>query len=137
MAGHFLFIYVLFVGGGLAEGGNDPARVALSELFGSLWPAILGMFVSHGLSFYKNFLGRKEYVGRGAAEQMMEPYRRIVILHLTILFGGGLVLMLGSPLPALLLLVVLKTVVDLAAHRKEHRRAVSAESSAGTLVTSA
>ena len=54
---------------------------------------------------------------------MGKPYGRVVVLHLTILFGGFGVQALGSPLWALLLLVVLKTGIDLAAHVREHRNA--------------
>ncbi len=79
--------------------------------------------MSHGVSFVTNFLGEKEYVERKVSEQMGEPYKRIVILHVTIIFGGWAIMLLGSPLPALILLIGLKTVVDLRAHRKEHRRA--------------
>jgi hypothetical protein len=53
---------------------------------------------------------------------MMAPYRRIIVMHLTIIFGGWLVLLLETPAPALALLVALKTVVDLRAHRREHAK---------------
>jgi hypothetical protein len=120
MAGHFLFIYYLFVRGIATPGAEPGALAALAGLFGPLWPALLALLVSHGVSFYTNFLGRKEYVGRKVAEQMGEPYKRIIVLHLTIIFGGWIILLLKSPLGALVLLIVLKTVVDLRAHRKEH-----------------
>ena len=52
---------------------------------------------------------------------MSEPYKRVIVLHLTIIFGGWLIiLLLGSPLPALILLIILKTSVDLRVHRQEH-----------------
>jgi hypothetical protein len=51
---------------------------------------------------------------------MKEPYRRIVVMHITIIFGGWFILALGAPAWALVLLVGLKTGVDLAAHRREH-----------------
>jgi hypothetical protein len=41
-------------------------------------------------------------------------------MHLTVIFGGWLVMLLKSALPALVLLVVLKTAADLRAHLKEH-----------------
>ena len=43
---------------------------------------------------------------------MMQPYARLVVLHLAVLFGGWIVLTLGSPLLALLVLVALKTAAD-------------------------
>jgi hypothetical protein len=51
---------------------------------------------------------------------MGQPYARVVVLHLTIIGGGFLVMALGAPVLGLLLLVVLKIGVDLAAHLREH-----------------
>ena len=110
----------LFVRGIEQSTPEVQALTALADLFIPLWPALLALAVSHGISFYANFLKRKEYLGRKAAEQMGEPYKRVVVLHVTIIFGGWVILLLGSPLPALVLLVALKTGGDLAAHRKEH-----------------
>jgi putative flippase GtrA len=118
-----VFVYYLFVRGIGATGPESPAGTALAELFVPLWPALLALVVSHGVSFITNFLGRKEYVGRTVRDLMGEPYKRIIILHVTIILGGGMILLLGSPLPALILLIGLKTVVDFGAHRKEHRAA--------------
>jgi hypothetical protein len=121
MAGHFLFIYYLFVRGIQATGPEAGPLAALSDLFVPLWPALLALFVSHGISFAVNFLGQREYRGRKAADQMSEPYKRIIVMHLTIIFGGWLIMLLRSPVPALILLIALKTIVDLRAHRREHR----------------
>jgi hypothetical protein len=44
-------------------------------------------------------------------------------VHVTILAGGFLADSLGAPLAALILLVLLKTVIDLLAHLREHRKA--------------
>src|SRR5207342_1534600 len=84
----------------------------VAALFVPLWPALLAMVVSHGVSFFWNFLGRREYVGRTIKQQMTEPYQRMILLHITIIFGAWPVLLMGQPLPALLLLVVLKIVMD-------------------------
>jgi hypothetical protein len=53
---------------------------------------------------------------------MTEPYSRVVVVPLTILAGGFLADSLGAPLAALILLVLLKTVIDLLAHLREHRK---------------
>jgi len=44
------------------------------------------------------------------------------VLHFTVLFGGWIVLTLGSPLPALVLLIVLKTAADLRGHKAEREK---------------
>jgi hypothetical protein len=79
------------------------------------------LFLSHGYSFFANFLGRREYLQRTVKKQMSEPYGRIVLMHLVIIFGGALSMALGEATPALVLLIAAKTLVDVRAHRKEHR----------------
>jgi len=122
MAVHFLFIYTLFVQGiDGGDSGGDLTEVA--RLFIALWPALLALFLSHGYSFFANFLGRQEYRGRTARDQMGEPYSRIVFMHLVLIFGGGLTLLLGSPTPVLLLVIGVKIWFDLRAHQKQRSRA--------------
>jgi hypothetical protein len=53
---------------------------------------------------------------------MTQPYARVVVLHVAIIGGAVLVQALGSALPALALLIVLKTAIDLAAHLAERRK---------------
>lgn len=119
MAGHFIFIYALFVQEG-AEFPMGSTVDALGGLLAPLLPALAALVISHGVSFVTHFLSRREFDGRSASYQMAEPYRRVVILHVTIIFGGWVILTLGAPAWALVLLVVLKTATDVWAHRKEH-----------------
>lgn len=120
MAAHFVFLYYLFVRGIAASAPDASAVAALTDLFVPLAPALLALVISHGISFYTNFLGLKEYVGRNVSEQMGEPYKRVVVLHVTIIFGAWAIMLLRSPIAALALLVGLKMAVDLRAHRREH-----------------
>ena len=53
---------------------------------------------------------------------MISVYGRVVVLHVTIVAGAGLVGAFGTPFAALVLLVGLKTVIDLVLHLREHRR---------------
>jgi len=62
---------------------------------------------------------------------MGQPYGRVIVLHLTVLFGGWIVMLLGSPLPALVLLVVIKTAADLRAHKAERRKFGAATTAPG------
>ena len=50
---------------------------------------------------------------------MMRPYGRIIVLHITIILGAFLTMALGDPLWLLVVLVVLKSLVDLAMHGQE------------------
>jgi hypothetical protein len=82
--------------------------------------AAIGLAISHTASFLINYVGRGEYRRVSVARQMFAPYGRLVILHLTILFGAFLSLMVGSPIGAIVVLVILKTSVDLWFHNREH-----------------
>jgi len=80
------------------------------------------LFLSHGASFLLNYVGKREYLTTSAARQMFAPYGRVVMLHLTIIFGAFLVAFLGAPIGALLVLVIVKTAFDLGLHLREHRQ---------------
>jgi uncharacterized protein DUF6498 len=101
------------------------ATSACSSPFGTLvwsnvWLAAGALFLSHGASFFLNYLGRREYLTTSAAKQMFAPYSRVVMLHVTIIFGAFIIAFLGAPIGALLVLVVLKTAFDLGLHLREH-----------------
>jgi hypothetical protein len=103
---------------------NDPA--VCGTPFGDIvWSNVLlgavVLFLSHGASFLFNYIGRGEYLTASAMRQTAAPYGRVVILHLTILFGAFAVAALGAPIGALLILVGLKTAFDLLLHLRERR----------------
>ncbi|MGD9279723.1 MAG: DUF6498-containing protein [Desulfobacterales bacterium] len=86
------------------------------------WPA-LGLAVSHGISFVKNFLWGKEYRSLKINQIMMRPYKRIVLMHVAIIAGGVFVMKLGSPAGLLCVLIFLKIGMDIWLHAKSHRAA--------------
>ena len=86
------------------------------------WP-VLGLAVSHGLSFVKNFLFGQEYLTLKVNEIMMRPYKRIVLMHVAIIAGGVFVMKLGSPVGLLCVLILLKIGMDIWLHAKSHRTA--------------
>jgi uncharacterized protein DUF6498 len=83
---------------------------------------VASLVASHGFSFYWNYLKNGEYQRASLNALMGQPYSRVIVLHLTMLLGGWIVMLLGSPLPALVLLVVIKTAADLRAHKAERLR---------------
>jgi hypothetical protein len=124
MAGHFLFLWALFADETARQAaslGEAARRIVIDT---GLWAAVVAMFISHGVSFYINFL--RPRLRRSAAEAgrenqdvgkiMMTPYGRIVVMHLTILFGAALVQFFQTRTAAFVLLVALKIVADVAAH---------------------
>jgi hypothetical protein len=109
-------------------GGFPGADLCASGPFGEiLWSSVtigaVALFLSHGASFLFNYIGRGEYIIASPNRQMGAPYGRVVVLHLTILFGAFAVAFLGSPVGALLILVGLKTAFDLGLHLRQHRNA--------------
>jgi hypothetical protein len=134
MAGHFAFLYMLFGGGWQ----NQPQGGAWEFIYkivwtNGLWLPFLAIFFSHGFSFFQNFI--KSGLWRGMAfnaegmkqnkevmsDLMTAPYRRVVIMHVTIIFGAFLVAMTHNAKSVMVLMVVLKTATDLVSHvRKNH-----------------
>jgi hypothetical protein len=82
--------------------------------------AAIGLAISHTVSFVINYLGRHEYRHVSPQQQAQAPYGRLVILHVTIIFGAIVSLFIGSPVGAVIVLVLLKTIVDLRFHLREH-----------------
>jgi hypothetical protein len=83
--------------------------------------AALSLAISHGLSFWWNFLHGGEYRRTTAAALMFAPYKRLVALHITIIFGAFAVMFTGAPAAAVAVLVAIKTAIDLGLHLAEHR----------------
>lgn len=125
--GHGIFIFAMF------HNQPQPAETTSSPFppiniiepiiseYHLFWP-LLAMALSHGFSYIYNFLIKGEFLRLNPAALMLAPYGRIVILHITIILGGFAVQFLGEPIIALLLLVVLKTFMDLMAHLREHNK---------------
>jgi hypothetical protein len=120
---HFVFTYALFVEPALKTEGAYPVFApAVADLFLSLWPALLALFISHGISYRVNFVGRREFVGRTLNQQMGQPYARIFIMHIAIILGAA-AMKGGHRLAPLYILIGLKTGVDLWSHWWERKRA--------------
>ncbi|MHC4451421.1 MAG: DUF6498-containing protein [Planctomycetota bacterium] len=117
MIGHAVFLGVFFLAG---DGG-------VASILGAVMIQVAVLFLSHFISFLVHWVSGPEKRATSQLErtfalsrQMFAPYKRIIVMHITILLGGGPILMLGAPQWALYLFVVLKLGVDLAAHVKEH-----------------
>jgi hypothetical protein len=107
--GHGVFVLVMF-------------SPALENVFSELGLALLVLSISHGYSYRRNFIGRGEYLHVSFATLFWQPYARVIVMHLAIILGGALAASLGAPLGALLVLVGLKTVIDLIAHWLERKK---------------
>lgn len=115
---HGVFVFALFGAKSLPRFDSLAELPAAIRAYHLGW-GVLALVVSHGLSFYWNYFENGEYRRASLPILMMQPYARLVVLHLAVLFGGWIVLTLGSPLLALLVLVALKTAADVRAHQAE------------------
>ncbi len=125
--GMFWFVHGIFVWFALpamfAAFGGGGAFAPVGPNAGVVLAMGLPLLLSHGASFVFNWLGGGEYRASTPAAEMAAPYVRVVILHLTIIFGAFAVAFLGAPVWAMVVMVALKTGVDVAAHLAERRRA--------------
>jgi len=121
MIGFFIMHYGMFT---LVHGAFVIAFfcVQYKGSFRGLMPVVLMLFISHAISYKQNFVGKEEYKQVSFAQLFWQPYKRVIIMHITILGGGALVQEKGSPLYALLIMVALKTIIDLFSHYFEHRK---------------
>ena len=136
---HGLFIVVMLLDGEFNPMDDDPwplflvfpqilynvARHVLASAPPEWLWAFAALFASHGISFIVNFLFGPERERWTIRALMGAPYGRIVILHIAIIAGGFAVMALGQPLYMLVVLVLMKTGVDVVLHQREHRRVAS------------
>jgi Family of unknown function (DUF6498) len=116
---HGIFVFTLPLFASIGSNGSDlgPAPDFWTILF-----AVAALFISHGVSYLFNFIGSGEYQRTSPIKQMFAPYGRLVVLHVTIIFGAIAISTTGAPVALVVVLVVLKTALDLALHLREHRR---------------
>ncbi|MFP4460142.1 MAG: DUF6498-containing protein [Candidatus Zixiibacteriota bacterium] len=115
---HGFFIWHLFIresGFGGSEGLGPMALITPG-----LALTMMISFISHGISFAVNFVGRREYENIELQKLMTAPYKRIIILQITVILGAYVLLATNSPVQVISILVILKIAFDLHAHLKEH-----------------
>lgn len=124
---HSAFLIVFFtIHFGLFTLGHG---ICVAILFGAdagdwwgVMPGFVSLFISHAASYVMNFIGNKEYLTASVGQLFVAPYQRIFVMHIVIIFSAFLMLSLGMGLAGLVLLVFLKTNVDLGAHLSERER---------------
>lgn len=116
---HGVFVLTLPVFGSVATGGESSLGTTPDPLV--LGFAVIALLISHGVSYWFNFIGGGEYKRVSAAGQMFKPYGRLVALHLTIIFGAIAISITGAAIVALAILVLLKLALDIGLHLAEHR----------------
>ncbi len=93
-----------------------PQAVAMGLVINGFLPLV----ISHGLSFFNNFIGKKEYNSTGTGDLIFGPYKRIMIMQATLILGGFAVMVVGQSTALVVLLIAIKIGVDLWSHIREH-----------------
>ena len=139
--GAFWLVHGILVGGiaGLARGGGGGGVVGTGAFQGpggipfgaaGLDPLALGLTalaltLSHGVSYFVNFIGRGEYRSVTVEAQSNAPYGRMLVLHVTIVVGSFAMVAAHAPAGLIVVMVVLKIVLDLAFHLRDRTRAAA------------
>lgn len=129
---HLFFLLLLGSSGGIGRvtGAGDPlgmlsgllvqvmpsVRYSLSSLsafFQSILLGVVFIFFYAASDFITGFLASKQYRKKLPMEFMMEPYGRIFLMQVTIIVGGGLIMVLRAPSWMLIFFVLLKTLLDI------------------------
>ncbi len=71
-----------------AFSGFIPKNFTPTDILESEFSAIIALILSHFVSFYLYFIRTREYNYIKPENYMMRPYKRIVVMHLTIIFGA-------------------------------------------------
>ena len=123
--GMFTMVHGIFVLALFGPGGNvrpSPAHFVSAVSAAGVWYGVLAIALSHAFSFVHNYIVGGEYRNASLPQLMVQPYARVMILHATILIGGFAAKAIGAPVIALVLLIALKTAIDLRAHLAERNK---------------
>ncbi len=96
----------------------DSLSSTLHTLF---WPLLL-LFASHFFSFFWNYVGKKEYVGKDPGNLMVKPYSRIIVQQLVAILGTCLILSINNGRVTIMLsIIIAKIYADIRGHKREHK----------------
>ena len=92
----------------------------LLQSFASISLGFMAFLISHGYSFFINFMGSEEYKRVPIDHLFVRPYTRVVIMHIAVVFGAWIVILFGAPIYLVMSLIGLKIFIDLLAHLRDH-----------------
>ena len=95
---------------------------ALATLPKEMFFVLAGLFISHGIGFVHNYILKGEYLNAKIGKLMNEPYPRIFVLHIAIIFGGFATMAMGSPIGLLIVFVILKAIFEFNWYLKQQQK---------------
>lgn len=116
--GHLMFI--LFFGQGLSGESFFPVDLISSTLARPEFMLAIGAFLLvHAFSLIVN---RSELAESSIDREMMRPYGRVFVMHLSLILGLFLTIFLGHSIGILIVFMLLKTFLDVQTHLAEHQK---------------
>lgn len=91
---------------------------AIGDDYTGIIAFVIALMISHGFSYFYNYIGKKEFLSTEPHRQMFSPYGRIIIMQITVILGFGFSQFLPSYI--MVIFVVMKTLFDLGAHLRVH-----------------
>ena len=95
---------------------------ALNNASAEMRAAFLLLCASHGVSFVYNYLYRAEVYHTSAKAEMFSPYGRVLVMHVAIIVGAFFIVSFEQSLPLLMILIGLKSALDLGLHTRLHSK---------------
>jgi len=113
--GHGVFVMAMF-GGNLNGDTILDLGAGVSALFAAQTNLLIGFasIVAWQLVQFILFITRGEVRRTTVLDLMGAPYPRIIVLHVTIIFGGFVLLLLNQPVGGILVLALVKMAYDVA-----------------------
>ena len=126
---HGVFIavmYMIVTTGSLSASGESefelltvikiffPAEWSIRGFLESELSAVAALFINHLAAFYMNFIRTGDYNYTTPPDYMLRPYKRIIVMHITILMGFFTIFISGLRGAGVVIIwVVLKVLADL------------------------
>jgi hypothetical protein len=120
----FILVVSLFLIGGISAGEMQMRKGPAFDdaaFFRSLLLPVIALTLGHAFSFVWNFLMKREYAGRTVSDQMIRPYRRVLVMFGILVVGGFLVSLFNLPELLLVVFLLFKITADLLSHFSDHR----------------
>lgn len=86
---------------------------------------LITIFLYHLYSYYKNYIGMREYKKTDLAILMFTPYKRIALQHFFAMVGGFFLLTTNSSTLLLIFFIVLKSLIDIFTHSASHSKFIT------------
>ncbi len=120
--GMFWYGHGTFVVGVFGEESYEVSQAYQLVIEYGLQIALIALIISHGFSLVQNFFVGRESKHMTVEKIMFSPYKRVVVLHVFIIFGGMTLQTFGVTRIGLIVLALVKIVADLIAHKMEHKQ---------------